>query len=168
MNKQLFLSYLAPLLISSTVFVSCHGPQTLTSDGKPVPYNVNTIYIPVTGDKTEAFMKFTNHLIMNGYSIESSNVKLLTLRTHYKNATQRGRDIATDVALTASIIDLDGETVIMLFGKARQGMRLPSSPDLGEFRISHFGGTGSIARVAWDELYRIASTYTKNLRFAKR
>lgn len=170
MKKETLLTSVTALgfIVISTIILSCSGPQTLTTDGKPVPYRVNTIYIPINGDKTEAFDNFSNHLLINGYSIENMNERLLTLRTHYKSAAKRGSDMSTDVALTVSAVEVNEKPVIMLFGSFRQGMRLPTAPNLGESRIYHFGQTGSMARVAWNEMYNIASTFSQNLIFDTR
>jgi len=145
------------------IVVGCAGTQDLAPDGTPIPIGVNTIIFQIQESPEDAFRDIGRHLIQNGFSIENSSDQFLTLTTSYRNTSSGSLSAATDISITASVMD----DHILLYGTARQGMQLGTT-DLGENRIEHRGQSGSIMRNAWDELYQLALSFSENLRFETR
>lgn len=151
------------------VVVGCAGTQDLAPDGTPIPIGVNTIIIHSAESQETEFQNIGSHLIQKGYTIRNSSPEFFTLSTEFKNASRRGSDMATDVSISASVIQQDGETKIILNGQHRQGMRISrNAADLGENTIVHSGQSGSLVRVAWNELYQLAQSFSENLSFETR
>lgn len=154
------------LLIIGIIISSCAGTKDLAPDGSEIPHNVNTIIIHTDELKDTAYQNIGSHLIQRGYTIENSSPEFYTVSTEFKSASQKGSDMATDVSLSASVVEQNNETQILLNGKLRQGMK--TGLDLGESTIEHYGQSGSLIRVAWDELYRVARAYSDSLSFETR
>ena len=145
------------------IIMGCSGTQDLAPDGSPIPIGVNTIIIQIEESPEDAFIAIGRHLIQEGFSIESSSDQFLTLKTSYSSASGGSLSIATDVSITASVID----DHILLYGTTRQGLQLGTT-NLGEMRIEHRGQSGSLIRNAWDKLYQLAQSFSENLRFETR
>ena len=151
-------------VISLAILYSCSGTQSLTKDGTPIPYNVNTIIVQDDKEIDASYKSFAQHLLQDGYSIKYSDETLHTLTTSYKNASKKGTDISTDVSISAAFFE-DGEsTKIIIRGTGKQGFIIGGA-DLGILTISHTGMSGSLARVAWDEMLSISQSYSSELLF---
>lgn len=115
----------------------------------------------------EAFQAIGKHFIQEGYSIKNSSPEFSNVTTEFKEAPAGALQASVDIRISASVMIENDTTKVLLGGTLRQGMQT-SSFDMGESTIKHKGQGGSLMRVAWDELYNVARSFSDNLTFEKR
>lgn len=157
-NAKVFLSLLTiPLLIS------CAGTQDLAPDGSSIPIGVNTIIIQSDKQQDEAYSDIGSYLINQGYSIENTSPEFFSLSTDYKSAPEGYGLMRADVnvSISASVSSLEDGSAIILNARVDNALA-------DESRVEQKGQSGSVMRIAWDELYRVAKSYSDRLTFETR
>lgn len=154
------------LVISLILLSNCAGTQDLAPDGSKIPYEVNTIIVNTDMTEDEAFKAIGKHFIQEGYTIKNSSPEFNNVTTEFKEAPAGALQASVDIRISASVMNEDDNTNILLSGTLRQGMQT-SSFDMGESTIRHEGQSGSPMRVAWDEFYSVAKSFSDNLSFEK-
>lgn len=152
------------LLLSLTTFlISCAGTQDLAPDGSEISIGVNTIIIHSDLDQETAFRDIGNFLIQKGYSLENTSPEFYSLNTNYKR-TSRGSGLMqapVDISVSASVVDQNQSSQIILSAILKNSM-------LEDEGVQQKGQTGSVMRVAWDEFYNLAKSYSDSLTFETR
>lgn len=146
-------------LIIIVILTGCAGPEELTKSGEVIPTNTNRIYIQTEDSLNNAFRKFGNIIQMEGYSIESSDQDLGSIKTSKKNIHSHIISGSVDATLYASVLSENNSTMIQLRGTCFWG---------GEYSgaIRVYGQESSPIRRCWDEMYSIAKEYDEaNLDF---
>ena len=166
MMRHKIISY-SVVLLSFFAFTNCAGTQDLAPDGSKIPYEVNTIIINTDMTENEAFKAIGKHFIQEGYTIKNSSPEFSNVTTEFKEAPAGALQASVDVRISASVVTENDNTKILLNGTLRQGMQT-SSFDIGESTIKQKGQSGSPMRVAWDEFYSVAKSFSDNLSFEKR
>lgn len=155
--KVLLTALVTPLLIS------CAGIQDLAPDGSSIPIGVNTIIIHSDKQQDEAYSEIGSFLINQGYSIDNTAPEFFSLSTDYQSASEGYGLLRADVnvSISASVSSLDNGSAIILTARVKNGLA-------DESRVEQKGQSGSVLRIAWDEFYSLAKTFSQNLTFETR
>ncbi len=155
---RIFLSPFVVILI----MVGCAGPEALTESGEVIPSNTNRINIQTDDSLNIAFRNFGNILQMEGYSIESSDQDLGSIKTSKKNIHSHIITGNVDASLYATVLSVNNSIVIQLRGTCYWG-------DEGSGSIRVYGQESSPIRRCWNEMYSISKKYDDaNLEFDTR
>lgn len=164
--RQYFNVTLA-LTVSLIFLTNCVGTQDLAPDGSKIPYEINTIIVNTDMTEDEAFKAIGKHFIQEGYTIKNSSPEFSNVTTEFKDAPAGALQASVDIRISASVVNGDNSTKIQLNGTLRQSMTT-GSVDMGESTIRHEGQSGSPMRVAWDEFYSVAKSFSDSLSFEER
>jgi hypothetical protein len=157
------VKFLLVILISPFYLTSCAGTQDLAPDGSKIPFEVNTIIIKTDKTVDEAFKSIGRHFIKEGYAIKNSSPEFNNVTTEFKNAPS-GFLVSVDISISASVLENSENAKILLTGTLKQN----SLGGVATTTIKQKGQSGSPMRVAWDEFYSFAKSYSDKLSFEKR
>lgn len=142
---------------------SCAGSKDLAPDGSEIPIGVNTIIAHTDKDQETAYSEIGSFLIAQGFSIENTSPEFYSISTDYQE-TSRGSGLLEaplTIAISASITGGDNGSSIILSARLKNNM-------FDGDRVKQKGFSGSVMRLAWDEFYSVAKTFSENLTFETR
>jgi len=160
------VSYSLSFVIGLFLLSNCAGTQDLAPDGSKIPYEVNTIIINTGMTENEAFKAIGKHFIQEGYTIKNSSPEFSNVTTEFKEAPAGALQAKVDIRISASVMEQNNKTKILLNGTLKQNNL--SGTGESTSTIEQKGQSGSPMRVAWDEFYSVAKSFSDNLSFEKR
>jgi hypothetical protein len=162
-------------------FISCAGPQYTDSNGKLIPFGVNSILIDITEEEKELVMShIKDHLIEMGYEIDHTDHDELLIVTDYMDLEYRGSKIHRLLYLNIRVVDVEDRSFLLFTGHYRGGGSYDTKQtDLGFTvpvyvledrkgynRIYHPKYSGPNERIAWEEFLQVAKSFHSDLNFA--
>jgi DNA polymerase III epsilon subunit-like protein len=154
------IKYSAYLVSITILLYGCAGTQDLAPDGSEIPIGVNTIIAHTNLDKESAYQNVGQYLIQKGYSIENTTPEFYGLETDFKEIPVGLLDAWVEISISSTVVDMNKDTQIIFTGRLNSG--------LGEFEIEQRGIDDSIIRIAWNEFYTLAKSYSDSLTFETR
>jgi hypothetical protein len=160
-NPLFFARLVMPIIALLSVSCSSMMMMSTTHNGQTVESKANTIIIPYDGSREDAFKVFSSHLLSYKHSVQAAVPEIYTLTTTEKKLHDSGIFAGPYVELSLNVIEQEEGSAIVLFGR----MRLHST---GWMDIENNGSNVSSMWTAWSEMYKIASAFSKNLKFERR
>jgi hypothetical protein len=141
--KKLVYIFLPLLFIGCATTLPPAGPTSEMIDGS------DKILLTVKESPDEAYKHFAQHLSDNGFGFENTDETLMTIKTDNKE----GNRLNFSYSVNASIRDTNNETIIQVSGNG-------TNPTLGDFEIRNRGAGGSLLQVSWEEMLKLAKSYS--------
>lgn len=142
MKRLIILLTIALLSTACATTLPPAGPTDVMID------QADTIILKTDQSPEKVYKAFAQHLAAKGFGFENTDETLMIIKTDYKE----GSKLAFTFAVNASI-KVDGTgSLITINGKAE-------NPTLGKFEPANAGMEGSLIKVAWNDLYSIATSF---------